>query len=203
MKLKHGIVGALISAVGLSTAQAAENPIYIGIGFGQSNFDSGVSNLTGTAKLDDTDTGFKLFAGYQFNNYFSLEGHYADFGEASLTGNTGDTFVIDGTTYAFTANNVSVKSEPTSLGLSAVLRYPVTQSIEPFAKVGIHSWDVDGAVTSTAGNVTTSDSGADALFGIGVNVAITDSLSARLEAERYNFDDDDLDFISIGLQYNF
>jgi hypothetical protein len=54
--------------------------------------------LTDTASLDESDQGFKLFAGYKTIYYFSLEGQYAGFGEASLMGKNGGTFALSGGT---------------------------------------------------------------------------------------------------------
>lgn len=203
MKLRYGFTIALTLLICTSQVQADDSGFYVGAGFGKSNFDSNIGSLTGTAALDENDTGFKLLLGYEYNSYLSVEGHYADFGQSELTGNNGDTFVLDGTTYAFSANNVSVTSDAKSAGLAAILAYPVTDSIKPYAKLGLHRWDVEGNATSTAGNASTGDDGTDLFFGVGVNVSINDSLSARLEAERFKFDSDDINFISLGFQYKF
>lgn len=193
----------LIASFQTAAAHAGDSKFYIGAGFGQSNYDTGVSGLTGTASHDKKDNGYKLFAGYNFNKFVAVEGHYADFGKTSLSGNTGDTFVHDGTTYSFLANNVTLTSNASSLGLAGVFSYPVTNAITPFAKLGLHYWEDDGKASSSVANYNDGDDGTDLFFGIGMNIAINESLSARVEAERYRFDDDELDYFSIGLQYNF
>jgi OOP family OmpA-OmpF porin len=193
----------LIASFQTAAAQAADNKFYIGAGLGQSNYDTGVSSLTGSARHDKSDTGYKLFAGYNFNKFIAIEGHYADFGTTSLSGNTGDTFVHDGITYSFAANNVTLTSNANSLGVAGLFSYPITESIAPFVKIGLHHWEDEGKASSSVVNYNAGDDGTDLFFGIGINIAINDSLSARLEAERYKFDSDELDYFSIGLQYNF
>ncbi len=193
----------LLTLFQTAIAQGSDNNFYIGAGLGQSNYDTGVSSLTGSARHDKTDSGYKLFAGYSLNKFVAVEGHYADFGKTSLSGNTGDTFVHDGTTYSFVANNVTLTSNASSLGIAGVFSYPVTDSIAPFAKIGLHYWEDDGKASSGVASYNVGDDGTDLFFGIGMNIAINDSLSARLEAERFKFDDDELDYFSIGLQYNF
>ena len=205
--MKHAFQGlaasGLIALTYSPAALSADHNTYIGLSFGQSQYSTGVSNLTGTAAHDKKDQGYKLYGGYNFNKHIALEGHYADFGTTSLSGNTGDTFTHDGTTYAFTANNVKLTSDARSAGLSGKFSYPVTNHFSPYAKLGLHYWQDEGSAASAASGYNSDDDGVDLMFGLGFDVRLTDNLSARLEAERFKFDNDELDFISVGLQYNF
>ena len=73
---------------------------YVGGAFGSTAIDTGVSAVSG-ATLDEEDTGSSFFIGTKMSENLSVEGFYTDFGEASLSGDSGDTFVLDGTTYHF------------------------------------------------------------------------------------------------------
>lgn len=191
-----------ISSLVLSQAQADDSAFYVGLSYGKSTIETGVSNLTGTATLDEEDNGSKIFVGYDLNDMVSIEGHYANLGEAVLTGNNGDQFTVAGTVYAFTANNVAISTEGKSIGISSVLKLPLSDTVEPFLKLGVHNWDVSASVTSSAGNASLSDDGTDIFYGIGIGISLTDSLSIRGEFERYDFDGDDADYLSLGLAYN-
>ena len=64
-------------------------------------------------------------------------------------------------------------------------------------------WDLEADVTSSAGNATLSDDGADPFFGIGFEATVAEGFKLRAEFERYDFDGDNLDFISAGLTIAF
>jgi len=183
-------------------AFSADNGWYVGLGIGQSTIDTGVSATTGTASLDEEGTALKVFAGYEINKYIAVEAHYLDAGEASLTGNTGDTFVADGTAYVFTSNNVSINAEAISYGLSGVFTYPLHQYFAPFAKLGFQKWDIDATVSNGSSSASITDDGTGALFGVGVRADITENISVRAEFERYDIDDD-LDIVSASFVYRF
>ena len=172
-------------------------PYYFGGSFGWTDIDTGVSAVTGTAKLDEEDTGYKFFAGLELNKIFSAEVHYANIGEATLTGNNGDTFVLDGAPFTFTANGTTMEAEGTSFGISALARLPIDGKIKPFVKLGVHFWDIDAKLSSPVGTASFNDDGTDIFYGVGVEVEAADRLSARAEFERF----DDVDFLSIGLVF--
>jgi OmpA-OmpF porin, OOP family len=205
--MKKYLVAAGIAALFSSTAfaQASQNktPFYLGFSAGQTKIDTGVSGLTGTASLDESDTGYKIFGGYKFDNVWSAEIQYADFGKASLKGNNGDRFTFDGTQYQFTANNSEVSVKAKSFGAAIVAGYDVSTVIRPYAKLGLHRWDSDASVTSNAGNASISDSGTDPFYGIGIQFSISDQLAARVEAEHYKYDSEKAQLISVGLMYRF
>jgi OOP family OmpA-OmpF porin len=176
---------------------------YGGAGIGQSNIDSGISALTGTATLDEKDTAYKVMVGAQLNKFIALEGHYADLGEAVLTGNNGDTLVTDGSTFAFTANNTNVTSTSDSIGAAVIGIVPINKSFSAFAKVGFHRWKTSESTTSNAGNASESENGTDPFIGAGISLNLSDSISIRGEFERFNFDDEDYDLISTSLIFMF
>lgn len=180
-----------------------ENRWYMGASIGQSEADTEIS--AETASLDEDDTAWKIFGGYKFNQYFATEFFYADLGEASLTGDNGDTFSTGGTDYAFTADGASIVTDAKTIGISIVGSYPVYQYFEPFAKVGFHRWDIDFEVgASTLGSASTSDDGTDIMYGLGFDIPINDNFVVRAEWERYELDEyNEGDFLSAGLIYKF
>ena len=181
-----------------------DNPtFYVGGSAGRASTDTGVTDTTGTASLDEDDTAFKIFGGVNLNKYLAIEGFYADFGEASLSGNNGDTFTARGTTYTFTANDVNLKLQGKAFGIAPVVGYDVTEYFRPFAKVGIQRWDLDGSVNTSVGNFDYSETGTDVYYGVGALISVAEGFGIRAEAERFKFDSEDVDLISVGLQYQF
>ncbi len=184
---------------------AEDGKFYIGASGGKADIETGVSGTTGTANLDEDDTGWKVYGGYKWENNFGIEFNYADFGEASLSGNNGDTFVFAGDTYAFTANGVNIDLEGTTFGLGLTYSLPVIEDTFYIdAKVGAHRWDADMTVSAdSAGSVSLSDDGTDPFYGLGLTYQITKEVAARVEFERYEFDEDDVDYASAGLTFSF
>jgi OOP family OmpA-OmpF porin len=201
-------VAALLSQPNSSAAETNGSSFmdsltfYVGGSVGRSTVETGVSATTGTASLDEDDTGFKFFGGVNLNKYFSVEGFYTNLGEASLTGNNGDTFQFRGSTFAFTASaNITVEGK--AYGITPVLGYDVTERFRPFVKLGIQRWELDATVTSSSGSAALSDDGTDLVYGIGFLFGVTDNIAIRMEAERFKFDDANVDLLSIGAQVRF
>ena len=177
---------------------------YMGASVGFSKTDTGVTNVTGTANLDEEGTGFKIFGGVKVNNNVAIELHYADFGEASLTGNNGDTFEIDGTPLVFTSDNVKLKSESRNIALSALIGLDSTAKINPYLRLGIQRWKSEFTVsTLLAGSDSESETGTDPFYGLGLDVKVSETLNLKFDFERNDIDDDDADLISVGLSYSF
>src|SRR3954469_6849620 len=90
LRIKRSL-SALLAAAGLAAAPvlAQDSGGYIGASAGNTRFDgpgvSGSSSLT----QDDTDSGFKIWSGYQFNRNFAVEVGYVDLGSLVQTGTPG------------------------------------------------------------------------------------------------------------------
>ena len=59
------------------------------------NWDSGVDTVVG-ATLDEDDNGYAFILDYDLGNNLVIEAAYRDFGEASLSGSSGNTFKYNG-----------------------------------------------------------------------------------------------------------
>jgi OOP family OmpA-OmpF porin len=196
------VVGCIVCTAATTFAQDSER-FYVGGSVGSVKANTGVSGLTGTASLDERDTGYKLYAGYAMNQYASVELQYANFGEATLSGTTGDHFSYDGQTYQFLASNASLRLKTDSIGASVLLGMPLGEQVTPFVRAGLHRWESDMKITATNISTNDSDHGTDPFFGVGLDVKIIKNISARIEAERYKIDSDNGDFISAGIKVAF
>lgn len=196
-------IAALFLATGSMAVNAAESDKgYIGVSYAKAEIDTGISSTTGTAALDEKDNSIKLFAGLNIDDNFAVEAHYIDFGEASLSGNNGDTFVEAGTTYQF-LTTASIKVEAESYGFSGLYKFNMDNNITPFVKFGFQKWEAKATVN--AGSVTGAGTvdGTDPFYGIGVSAPVSENIDIRAEFERFEADSEDLDYKSIGVAYNF
>ena len=75
---------ALVSVLAMSSASGAEEGLFLGIGAGQSTMKAESDNNLGpTLKLDESDNAYKFYAGYNFTNWFGIEGGYIELGNAN------------------------------------------------------------------------------------------------------------------------
>ena len=157
---------------------------YVGAGAGRSDIDASDNGVS----FEDSDTGWKVFAGYAFNEYFAVEGAWVDFGDFN-----------DNIFDPFFGISLPVSLDLDGFSVSGVGSYPIGESASVFGKVGVWSWDVD----AKALGISSDDSGTDVMFGVGGSYSFTDALSVRAEWERFKADSDDADLISISGVFSF
>jgi len=176
--MKRTIVTAM-ALVATSAAFAAgpddnQRGFYLGGGVGNFNLKidrfSQIDNAIG--RLDDSDTGWKVFGGYRLNPYLSLEGAYVDFGRPS------DKFDTAGSSGDFSAHLSGFS--PQLIG--TVPLGPVELS----AKVGVYFVDVDlnadiDSVSALDFDSHTSEE--DFMYGVGIGATFLQRLNAKLEYE--------------------
>lgn len=200
----------ILSAAALLTAflapSAAQAQLYLGAGAGQSKFHdldevrAACATVGASCSVDDTDTGFKVFAGYRFNDFIALEGGYIDLGES-----VADAVVPVTATAALTAEGGYVSLLP---------QIPVGTVGSIFGRIGLSA--VDAELTASGGGETFSDSSgaAGVVFGFGGEVHLNEQVSIRAEWERHSFDEaldiagieleaPDIDLLSAGLIVRF
>ena len=186
MKRASKIALAIIAATASgSTFAGSDSGIYVGGSIGTAALDYKISDGGDTLKFDDDDTGYKIFAGYNFGLVpmvnIAAEVAYIDFGsqEGKINNITGNKLEANGMTLS---------------GLVGVDMGPVGL----FAKAGYFSWDAD--VKTIVGN--DSDSGSDPAYGLGAKFQLG-SIALRAEYEAFQLDDADIDYFSVGASYTF
>ena len=205
--IKKNLLVSIIPVVGLMSslhANAADNNWYSGISLGTTTVETGVSNTTGTALLDEDDSGFKILIGKKIDKTISVEGFYADFGEASLTGNTGDNFDIGGTTFVFTTNNAKIATTATAIGANAKFTHAFSDKSSIAGRIGIMIWEVTASVSgASVASSSASNDGTDLFYGIGYKYNINNEYAFTVDYDIYTADDLDFDMIAVGVLYNF
>lgn len=190
-KLALGLAAAMLTApMGAALAQSGSNSdsfwlprkdrafepgFYVGGGVGYFRVDEQDFFENGD-DLDDDRVSLKAYAGVDILPWLGAEAGYVNFGKVG----NGSTLEGDGWTVA------------------AVGQLPIG-NFAPYAKVGYMWWDADRATTGTVYN---SD-GHDWFGGLGVRFALTQVLDMRVEYERYQMDDADIDMGSLNLQLSF
>ncbi|MBC7500175.1 MAG: outer membrane beta-barrel protein [Herminiimonas sp.] len=200
------------SAVVFSTSVSAQMTpgFYVGgnVGGTRGDFNNDSINrnlanqrLTVTStSTDNSDTGYKVFGGYQFTPNFAIEGGYFDLGNFDYRSVTTPLGAFNGT------------SRVKGLNLDLVGTLPITDRFSAFGRVGAayartkSEFTSTGAVPFNATNRNRNDT--DLKVGLGLQYAFTDALSVRAEIERYRINDalrdrGNVNMASIGLVYRF
>ena len=191
-------------------AMAQDTGWYAGANLGQSNATIDDARITsgllgnglvaGPFNNTERDRGFKLFGGYQYNRYFSVEAGYFDLGKFAFTTTTTPTGSLSG--------DIRLKG----LNLDAVGTLPISEKFSAFGRIGVTYAHANDSFTGTgAVNVldpNPSSRKTNLKVGLGLQYALTDALSLRAEIERYRIDDavgnkGDVDLASLGLVYRF
>jgi OOP family OmpA-OmpF porin len=204
--LLAGFVGLGVLA---SSASFAAGPWYGGVGAGWTRTNAGASDIhlnlqsehapTSTT-VDDTDKGWKLFVGYQYNPRLAFELSYTALGDFTL--NADITSPGSGT--------LSDKVSPKAWCLSALGSTLPQNNFSFTGRAGICHWDDNFGGTHTIAMVETPEepnsTGTGLLLGFGVNYDLGNNMSVRAEWERYFdviHDKKDADLLSIGLAVRF
>jgi hypothetical protein len=165
-----GLTLALLLVSGTAWA-GSDSGLYLGASVGSATVeDSGSS-------FDGSDTGFKVFGGYNFGLVplvdVAVEASYVDFGTAEDSG-----------------AEVSV-SGLDAFGLVGLSMGPVSL----FGKAGAIRWDAE--VSGSA-----DESGTDPAYGLGLQFQLL-SIALRAEYEMFSLDEGDVTFASIGASFTF
>ena len=75
---------SMVSVMADEVAETSQRSWYLGAGLGGTELDPDTNN-TGYSVVDDRDTGFKLFGGYDFSEHLTVEGFYTDLGSTRLS----------------------------------------------------------------------------------------------------------------------
>jgi len=222
MNIKNFATGALVigslAVAGPALAQQKESGWYVGGGLGQSrvNIDEAginagiaalVPGLTSVTTSDETDTGWKLFAGYQFNKNIALEASYADLGKFS-------TFTtITGAATGSGAGDIKLSNNWSGDVLGIL---PFGNGFSLFGRLGLLYSETKTSATVTratplpvvTAGLSQKDNEWSYKFGVGIGYEFTPQFGIRGEWERYRVSDGaggtaDADLWSASLRFKF
>jgi len=194
----------IITAILLVYSQASLSAewFYIGGTYGQTTYDTGITNPTGTAKIEDEADTSKVLLGFTIGFWdLTAEIYDADLGGTTFTANSGDTYMYNESPVTVLVNGYKRVSENSASGVN--LLYRVGFDIGTvYAKAGVMYWST--TVTTSINGVTTevvTQKGADALVGMGFDYHLAPFTLLRLDYERSELDEMPLSTISLGVVF--
>ena len=194
-----------------SSAMAQDNNKYyyfgLGVGQSQSQIDDrattssliGNPNSPGSFSSNRQDTGYKLFGGYQFNNFLALEGGYFNLGKFTYS-----TSLPNGT--------MNGQYQVEGLNLDLVGTIPLGGHWAALARVGaqhaITRDDFGGPGLPASASMDNSNRANNMKVGLGLQYEISPSMLVRADAERYRLKDGmgnngDVNMYSVSLVFPF
>lgn len=149
---------------------------------------------------DRRDNGYKVFAGYQLNDVFSLEAGFFDLGE----------FGLRATKDQVGALKINTKTRGFNLDLVGYI--PVTHSLSAFGRVGGHYYEskdrFQGSELVLVTDAHRRERDSNFKWGGGFQYDVSKKVALRLEAERYAINDvtgnnGSINLYSFGVLYRF
>lgn len=193
-KILFALVASAAALAGTS-AYAADDAgtAYIGAGVVGSHYKFDVPNATSVSdRSGDKATG-KIYAGYNIDKTWAVEGGYTDFGKKGYDYTTGGA-----------AGHVQTKAN--SFYVAGKGTFPVNEQVALFGKLGVARNHND--VTTTGIASVSGDANKSALYAsVGAEYAINKNVKVSLEYENYGKNNVDLGrkngAITAGVRYNF
>ncbi|MCR9306715.1 outer membrane beta-barrel protein [Vibrio diabolicus] len=193
----------------LATCSVANAAPYVGASVGQASFsdvngsiNGGGTNASTKLKLeDDSSLSGKVFGGYKFNEYISLE--------AAIGGYD----ALDG--------KVVTVGDMKYLSIQPKATLPIGDRFNLFAKAGLSYFNAEfkisnSVIDGSAGHTTISDSTVTGMYGLGAEFAITENFALQVEWEymmpeldiaKFGNEkvtvDADINVFSVGMSYRF
>lgn len=179
---------------------------YAGLGIGQSNYRDVASaidselrslGLTSSTSANTRSEGWKVYAGYQFNKHFALEGGYVNLND----------FTARSTITAPVVGALRKEAAAEAWTLAAVGSYPITRKLSIIGKAGVAylSGDVKDKWSGAGGVQVDSreEDDYDPYYGVGISYAVFDNLDLRAEWERFDTDGPNIDLVTAGFVVKF
>ena len=149
-----------------------------------------------TSNSSYTEPGFKLYSRYKANNLFSLELEYKDQMEFGV----GDVFTGN---ELWLTDQSDVDLESKTLFFSGISTFAIGETKRLYLRGGLYNWDLKANGQNLADTSTSNKSGTDIFYSVGSYFDVTKRIGFSAEWERFEFDNDDVDFISTELHFNF
>jgi len=150
-----------------------------------------VGFTSATVTLEQSSASYKVFAGYEINENFSVEAYYAGLGKYDLTLLTTGPVVTG-------VGSVSLNA----YGADLLAKLPLSNSSSVYLRAGYYQIKPKFVFTVTGPGGTASASSTNTVsnpkIGLGSDFKVTDSISLRTDWEYYIASDVPVNVISIG-----
>ena len=182
----------------ISNLAVASESFYIGASAGTSYGRDVCDDLTTIGDCGDSDTGFKVYGGYQFTPVWGVEAFYTDLGEFTATD------------YSLgILNSINVSASADGIGTVATASWPIGDNFAIFSKLGFLYWSVDSSASMGAQSASISDDGLALAAGLGLRYSLTENFGVRADWDWYSVGDEsttgdsDVDLFSAGIFVSF
>ncbi len=187
--MKHAIA---LAAITFFAGAAQADGLYASIAGGLTKADL---DCGGTTACDNSGTGLRAAFGWQANPVLAVEGLYLNLGKATAT------VPISG------FGNVSAEFKSTFLGAAAVLRLPLSPSLDLDLRLGGGQVKTTLSLRGTGVAGSFSDDGFQPLFGLGMSYSFSPQLRliGQWETTRSDFEGEkaDVSALTVGVRWNF
>ena len=171
------LLSACLAAPG--AAFAADNGFYLGLASSDVSSDYAAPLSSGA----DDDRGLKAIVGFRPLDSFAIEANYVDLGETKIP------------ISSFPPSTLSIESDVISVSAVGLIPLPL---VDLYGRLGVTRWESEASLFGASQKET----GTDPTYGAGAQFRVG-SFALRLEYERFDFDDDSSDLVSVGFTYTF
>ena len=200
-KISYLFIMILFSTLALS------KDYYFITGINNNKIETGIT--VSTASLDEDKDDMFFTIGYNYSENLGIDISFFETGVATLSGDNGDRFTLEGTEYEFIVNNakISVSSENIAIGLRPKAK--LSEELDVFGRIGYHFYEATASASGdgiTTASLTDDDS-SDFFYGLGLSYKV-ENFYFNMGLEYYQLDYDYIDeikteFISVGFRSQF
>jgi OOP family OmpA-OmpF porin len=184
MNAVRPVILAMISGLALLSANAdADEGFTMAVSIGSAKLGDDFDELN----VDTDATSFRITAGWRFNEHFSIEGGYHDFGDFEQG------VVIDGA-----PATVSLSADGFTVGVTGAL--PLSEKFALTGRMGLFFWNGTAEINAVS-QATPEDS--NLYVGAGLSYSLTDKFALTADWSRYDLEDTDSSVLSAGFRYRF
>lgn len=180
-KTSPAVLTALVLAM-LPAIAVADGHWLFGGSVGTASIDEAVDGF----RFDADSTSYRVYGGYQFNDYFALEGGYMDLGTFD------EQIQQNGTA-------IPISADADGFTFAARGSVPLGEKFALHGTIGSFFWDGANEIAGINSNVSDSN----IFFGAAASFDVTTNVSLRAEATQYELDGVNSEVFALGFQLNF
>lgn len=190
---------------------------YAGLSLGSAGADTSAGELEqaladrgypSVVDLDDSDTGYRIYFGWQFHERISAEFGYANFGELSQSISVSTTDPAG--FLAALAEEQPLMSSGITLGVASGLNLnelgmedsDFSRNFGFYGRAGLYVWETEVEYQSGTVTIAQDDSGTDLYFGLGARYALTEDFDVGLGYDYYG-SETAVDMLNLSVNYRF
>ncbi|BBJ23080.1 hypothetical protein W01_10070 [Candidatus Nitrotoga sp. AM1P] len=176
-----------------------EHTFYVGGSIGEAGYRAFPSRVP---NIDDKDTGYKIYGGYQIDKNWGVETTYFDLGKAT---------VHDSVNNGFAITPVYASIGATAWGFAGTFTTPIYNNVSLFGKIGLIRSELKARASIRGVDNQAKEFSTGVNFGLGAKYDFTRNFVIRAEWERLEMQvnnqmstvNSDVDFLSAGITYKF